>query len=72
MIYDFQARKTKKWSIITDWEKKTKRSCNISCKKQEVIKVVHQAIFDKKNDEWSTKNKGHLVFVNDLRAKDTV
>ena len=58
--------------VITDWEKKTKKSCDISCKKQEVIKAVHQAIFDKKNDEWSTKVKGHLAFVNDLRAKDTV
>ena len=53
-------------------EKKTKKSCNVSCKIQEVDKAVHQAIFDRKNDKWSTEVKGRFACVNDLGAEDTV
>ena len=44
-------------------EKKTKKSRNVSCKNQEVDKAVHQAIFDKKDDEWSIELKGHYTCV---------
>ena len=43
--------------VITEREWKTKKSCNVSHKKREVNKAVHQAIFDKKDDEWSIEVK---------------
>ena len=39
--------------VITEREKKIKKSCNVSCEKREVDKVVHQGIFYRKDDEWS-------------------
>ena len=58
--------------IITERENKTKKSCNVSCKNREVDKAVHQTIFDRKDDECSTKVKGRLAFVKDLRAENAV
>ena len=43
--------------VITEREWKTKKSCNVSHKKREVNKAVHQAIFDQKDDEWSIEVK---------------
>ena len=37
-----------------------------------VDKAVHQAIFDSKDDEWSTEGKGRYACVNNLRAEDVV
>ena len=58
--------------VITEREKKTKKSCNISCKNQEVDKAVHEDIFDIKDDEWSIEVKGRYACVNDLRTEDAV
>ena len=58
--------------LITEREKKTKKSCNVSCKKPEVDKAVRQAIYDRKDDEWAIEVKGRLTFENDLRAGDAV
>ena len=43
--------------VITEREWKTKKSCNISHKKREVNKAVHEGIFGKKDDEWSIEVK---------------
>ena len=37
-----------------------------------VDKAVHQAIFDSKDDEWSTEGKRRYACVNNLRAEDAV
>ena len=37
-----------------------------------VDKAVHQAIFDSKDDEWSTEGEGRYACVNNLRAEDAV
>ena len=57
---------------IREREKKTKKSYNVSCKNREVDKAVHQAIFDRKDNEWFTEFKGRLAFVNDFRAEDAM
>ena len=38
--------------LITEREKKTKKSCNVSSNKREVDKAVHQTVFDRNVDEW--------------------
>ena len=47
--------------VITEREKKTKKSCNASCKNREVDKAVQQTIFDRKYDEWSKLKYTMLV-----------
>ena len=47
--------------FITVREKKTKKSFNVPCKNQEDDKAIHQAIFDRKDDEWSIEVKDPLL-----------
>ena len=44
-------------------EKKTKKSCNASCKNQKVDKAVHQAIYDREDGEWPIEVKGRYTYV---------
>ena len=48
---------------ITEREKKTKKSCNVSCKNREVDKAVHQPIIDRIDDEWCIDVKGRYACV---------
>ena len=41
--------------LVTGREKKTKKSCEVSCNNWEVDKAVDQAIVDRKADGWSTE-----------------
>ena len=43
--------------VIKLRQNKTKKSCNVSCKNREVVKAVHKAIFDRKNDKLSNEVK---------------
>ena len=52
--------------------KKTCKSCNVSCKNREVDKAVHQAIIDRGGDEWTTEVKCRFAFVHDLGAEGAV
>ena len=49
--------------VITDREKKIEESCDVSCKNREVDEAVHQPIFDRKDDDWSTEVKGRYTCV---------
>ena len=52
-------------------EKKIKKSCNVFCKNQELDRVVHEAIFDRKYD-WSTEVKGRYACVKTQCTIDSV
>ena len=44
-------------------QKKTKKSCNVSCKNQKVDKAVHQAIYDREDGEWPIEVKRRYAYV---------
>ena len=71
-IFDRKTKTVFAMVVLLYREKKTSKPWNISCKSQDVDKVVPQAIFEMKNDEWSIEVNGRLAFVNDLRTENSV
>ena len=47
--------------VVTERERKTKKSCKVTCKNREVDKAVYQAIFDRKGDECLIDVKERLL-----------